>query len=170
MQFDKLPVSKIRKAKIRYYEKDKNGCEIPGVEAYTFFLKVHDAYINLTHPFDECNVYERLPYSNSTKSGEDYGNRISLVNGKEEDGICYILESRLDVFENKDYVSVEEVEREIVYNMGVFYYDRWDLAFGDRKDCTSVFERLRIFKGDSLRREKFLKYMEDKEKEKLLIK
>ena len=169
MQFDKLPVNKIRKARIRYYEKDK-GCEIPEIEAYTFFLKVHDTYINLTHPFDECNVYDRSIYTNSTKSGEDFGNRLVLVNGKEEDGICYILEPSLDAFNDRDYISVEELEREIVYNMSVFYFDRWDLAFGDRKDCTTILERLRIFKGDSTRREKFLKYLESKENEKKLKK
>ena len=61
-------------------------------------------------------------------------------------------------------------EREIVYNMSVFYFDRWDLAFGDRKDCTTILERIRIFKGDSTRREKFLKYLESKENEKKLKK
>lgn len=169
MQFDKLPVNKIRKAKIRYYEKEQ-GCEIPEIEAYTFFLKVHDTYINITHPFDECNVYERSIYPNSTESGEDFGTKLKLVNGKEEDGICYVLETILDTFNDRDYISVEELEREIVYNMSVFYFDRWDLAFGDRKDCTTMLERLRIFKGDSTRREKFLKYLESKENEKKLKK
>lgn len=166
MQFDKLPVNKIRKARIRYYEKDK-GCEIPEIEAYTFFLKVHDTYINLTHPFDECNVYDRSIYTNSTKSGEDFGNRLVLVNGKEEDGICYVLESKLDVFEDSDYIPLEAIEREIIYNMSVFYFDRWDLAFGDRKDFISVFEKFRIFKGDALRREKFLKYINRENEKKL---
>lgn len=168
MKFDKIPVDKIKRAQIRYYEKGQ-GCELPEVEAYTFFVKVGDAYINLIHPYDECNVYLRTPYSNSTADGESYGSMLKLVNGKEEDGVCYVLDNRLDVFRDKEEVSLDDVEKEILSDYSVFYYDRWDLVLWE-ENTVSILDKHRVIKLDSERREKFLTYINSKEEAKKLQK
>ena len=109
MNLDWIRVKDLKKAKIRYYEKDRNGCEIPEVEAYTLFVKKGDRYINFFHPFVNCNVYERVPYSNSTSTGETFGSKLVLAQGEEKDGICYIIENDLGMFGDRDFVIVHEI-------------------------------------------------------------
>lgn len=118
-----IPVKRIEKAQIRYYEMDKNGCEIPEISAYTYFLNVNGNYINLFHPCEECNIYKRVPYANTTVSGESFGTKIELVTGKEEDGVCYILEKENHDFTDLDCISYKELEKRIL-SMGDFIVDR----------------------------------------------
>ena len=87
-----IPVEKIKKAQLRFF--DGNGTEIPEIKAYAVLIKKKDSYINLFNFLEDCNVYDRLPYSNSTQSGEDYGTKIRLVAGEEKPGICYVLETK----------------------------------------------------------------------------
>ena len=81
-----IPVERIKKAQLRYF--DGNGTLVPDIKACTLFIKNDETYINLFNFVSECNVYERLPYSNNTRDGEDYGTKIRLVSGKEEKGLC----------------------------------------------------------------------------------
>lgn len=167
MEKYKIAVENLRKAKIRYCESDK-GCEIPEVEAYALLIKIGDEYRNVVRPLEECNVYDRLPYSNRTQNGEDFGSKIILASGKEEDGICYIMEKKLGAFEGKDYVTVDEIDDEIINNLDVFYFDRWDLCFDGVvpiNKCSKV-----VKKADKERRNKFIEFLNSKQKQKNFIK
>lgn len=86
MRNTKLPVKDIKRAQVRYFQSDINACEIPDIGAYAYFLKIKDTYINILNPFEDCNIYERVPYSNSTRDGEDFGTKIKLINGTSNDG------------------------------------------------------------------------------------
>ncbi len=159
----RIAVKDLRKAKIRYYETDK-GCEIPELEAYALLIKIGDEYRNVVRPLEECNVYDRVPYSNRTQGGDDFGTKIVLASGKEEDGICYIIEKNLDAFTGKDYVTVREIDDEIINNLDVFYFDRWDLCF---EDGVPINKNSKIVKkADRERRKKFIEFLESKEKQK----
>lgn len=166
MKSDVIKTSRLRKARIKYFESDKNGCEVFCPEAYALLLKVGDAYINVVNPYEECNVYDRVPYSNSTKSGEDYGTKLLLVCGREEDGLCYVLEPKLGAFEDKSYIRFCDIENEIAYNLSVFYFDRWDLFKDSNRGYFDQFiQKGLAFKKDAEKREEFLNYISSKEEE-----
>lgn len=159
----RLEVKDIRKARVRYYEKDMKGCEIPNIDAYAFFVKVNGVYINPVRPFDEFNVYDRLPYPNSSRDGEDYGSMIMFASGKNEDGMCYVLESKSEpIFGHPDSISIRELEEGIISDIGVFYMDRWDLV-ANRPSLSPL--RKRIERIDSGRRKMLFEFLEAKEKE-----
>lgn len=168
MKNHRISVSNLRKAKIRYYEMGK-GCEIPEEEAYVILIKIGDEYRNVARPLEDCNVYDRLPYSNRTQGGEDYGTKLVLACGKEEDGLCYVIEKNLDAFNGKEYVTIQDIDDEIINNLDVFYYDRWDLsyAFGV---LTSGKKAREIRKADKKRRQKFYEFLKSKEEQKILEK
>ena len=169
METYRIAVENLRKAKIRYYETGK-GCEIPEIEAYALLIKLGDEYRNVARPLEECNVYDRVPYSNHTQGGDDFGTKIVLASGKEEDGVCYIMEKKLGAFEGKDYVTVKEIiDDEIIGNLDVFYFDRWNLCFYDGGIPMHKNSRL-VKKADKKRRKQFIEFIESKDKQKTLEK
>lgn len=163
MRMYRIPVKDLRKAKIRYYEEGM-GCEIPEIEAYALLIKIGDEYRNVARPLEECNVYDRVPYSNRTQGGDDFGTKIVLASGEEKDGVCYIIEKKLGAFEGKDYVTVKEIDDEIINNLDVFYFDRWDLCFEGEVPINAN-SRI-VKKADRERRKKFIEFLESKEKQK----
>ena len=127
-----VSIDRVKRAEIRYFEKEMNGVAIPEVRAYAILLRVNDSYISIVDPFKESNVWGRLPYTNSTSSGEDFGTKIRLLSGKEEDGVCYVLEPTLPteltdlVQEGTDQIDIDDIYSYIA-NSKDFYYDRIDL-------------------------------------------
>ena len=122
-----IDTSKLYLAQVRYYETERNGVEITDLKAYAFLAKVNGAYINILNPVEELPVYNRLPYSNTTRDGIDYGNIISLVCGDEKDGPCFVIEN-VDVKKifGQDTILLSDVEN-YVLNSDLFFVDRIDL-------------------------------------------
>lgn len=165
---DLLPVKRIKKAEIRYFEVDKNACEIPNIKAYSYFLQLDGKYINIFHPFEECNVYERVPYSNTTKSGESFGTKIVLASGTIEDGVCYILEKNDEKISNEDFISIEDLQNRI-FDMDDFIVDR--ISILNNKDFKINFiKRVIKIKQDQKKLKELQDYVVSKEKEKTLKK
>ena len=156
-----IPVKKIRRAQIRYFEKNRNACEIPEINAYTYFLDLNGVYVNIFHPFDEYNIYDRLPYSNSTSNGEEFGTVIKLVSGNIEDGVCYVLDRSRFEFGDKKYISAEELES-IIINMDEFVVDR--LSILESKKNISIIKRKKIIKSDMKKLQELQDYINSKEK------
>lgn len=161
MRNTKLPVKDIKRAQVRYFQSDINACEIPEIGAYAYFLKIKDTYINILNPFEDCNIYERVPYPNFTKDGEDFGSKIKLVNGTSSDGICYILDSGDASFSNKPFISIEEFEN-IIINLDIFIPDRIKLIESKSYVTSTMVKRLI---KDKKIYNKFEKYLNSKEKE-----
>ncbi|MBQ9018936.1 MAG: hypothetical protein IJ097_01320 [Bacilli bacterium] len=165
---DFLPVKRIKRAEIRYFEKDRNACEIPDIKAYSYFLKLDGEYLNIFHPFEECNVYERVPYTNSTKSGESFGTKMVLASGNIEDGVCYVLEKTDEQISDEDFISIEELQNKIV-DMNDFIVDR--ISILENKDFKINFvKRLVKIKQDQKKLKDLQDYIVSKEKEKILKK
>lgn len=163
-----VSIDRIKRAEIRYYESDKNSVAIPDMKAYSILLDVNGTYINIVDPFKEINVYGRLPYTNSTISGEDYGNKIISLSGNEEDGVCYVFEPKLPseltdlVIEGTDLINIDDIYRYMA-NSDDFYYDRVDLL---RKNPRLVkFGKARkIIDADLDMQEAFIKQLVPEEK------
>jgi len=157
-----LPVKRIRRAQIRYYETERNACEIPEFSAYTYFLNVDGKYINIFHPTEECNVYNRVPYPNFTKTGETFGTKIELVTGREEDGVCYILDNPDRLVSRDDYISIKDFEN-LIINMDEFIVDRVDIL--ERRNIFSKFIYRDIIEDDQIKLQELQEYVLSKEKE-----
>ena len=163
-----LSVKNIRRAQIRYFEVGKNGCEIPDIKAYIYFYKINEQYyINMFHPCEECNVYDRVPYSNETKSGESFGTMLKLVTGKEEDGVCYVLDKNSDAISDVEYISIEDLQKKILM-MDEFVVDRIFI-----EQSMNILNRCilkDVIKKDNECLKELQDYINSKENEKKLIK
>lgn len=118
-----LNVDDLQLAEVRTFDSYRNASEIPSVHGYTFLIKKDNHYENLFYPSLEFSVFERVPYSNTTRDGEDYGSKILLVQGSIEDGPCYIIQSSLSKIIDKETISTDELKQYILYS-DMFFVDR----------------------------------------------
>ena len=157
-----IPVEKIKRAQIRFL--DEEGVEIPEIKAYTIFIKKECSYINLFNLLEDCNVYERLPYSNVTPSGEAYGTKIRLVHGNKNLGKCYVLDfKKMDELEGLEEISLMDLYM-IVLKSNDFYPDRKEII-RDHQHIVGYREKRRILEKDSIMIDKFYDYLEEKQEE-----
>ncbi len=67
----------LRLARIRYFDRKRNGAELTDIEAYTFLLKTAEKCINVFDSTDVLSIYDRMPYPNVASNGMEYGNRLT---------------------------------------------------------------------------------------------
>ena len=153
----------IRLGRLTYFDTVHNGSAVPPVGAYVFMVK-DGLYYN---PFDltmDLPVYDRTPYTNTTKNGEDFGTKIVNVQGEVTDGLCVVLE-KIDVGEyfGKEQMNLNML-KECILNSDSFFIDRIKL-FEQEKNEQGI---LKMFSKKE--RKLASKVAEDKMKlEKLLI-
>ena len=70
-----ISTDKLSLAKVKYFDVKHNGVEVTGEDPYVFLLNINNTYINLFDPVENLPVYDRLPYSNTTMSGVDFGSK-----------------------------------------------------------------------------------------------
>lgn len=120
-------VRDLKLGQVRYFDKDHNGIEVIPVSAYVILFKNGNDYYNIFNVDNVYPVYKRVPYSNTTMDGEDFGTKIVLDSGECKDGLCYVLENKsLMLLFKKDVVSYEEL-LEYVINSKFFFVDRLDM-------------------------------------------
>ncbi len=130
----KINTKDLRIAQIRYFDTLHNGVLVPPVEAYVILRKIGDQYVNVFHPEIEYPVYERVPYSNTTSDGWEFGTMIIQVSGECQDGLCYVmLRTPVQDVLRADYITVEGLE-ETILKWKEFFIDRIDLLEG-KKNC-----------------------------------
>ena len=106
----KISVDNIKLAEIREYDTSHNGVSLD-FYSYLFLVERNGFYFNPLDVTDEYPVYGRLPYSNTTLNGEDYGSKIKLLQGEVKDGPCIVICSRSikDLTSAKEF-SIEQLE------------------------------------------------------------
>ena len=127
MQEIMIDSKKIRLGKVSYYSMSHNGSCVPPIDAYVFMVNVNGVYVN---PFNEemnFPVYDRSPYSCTTRDGDDYGNLIQNVQGEDRNGTCIVLE-RFDVGESfgEKELSLGMLE-DYILSSNKFFVDRLNL-------------------------------------------
>ena len=124
METKKMKTQDLRLARVRYYDTKHNGAELSNLEAYAFLRKAGDRYYNIFDVVEDLPVLDRMPYSCTTRSGEDFGNILIHVQGELTDGPCYVIEpfTAREVL-GVDKISEEELKR-YVYRSKNFYVDR----------------------------------------------
>ena len=120
-----MDTNKIRLARVKYYDVEKNGAELSEHEAYAFLFQVNEhKYINPFDPFEELPVLDRTFYANVASNGEEFGTKLIHVCGELENGPCYVLErlSVKDLFK-KDGISLFDLKKYILHSKK-FFVDR----------------------------------------------
>lgn len=167
----KIESSKLRLAQFRYYNLERQASEIPDDKAYTILAEINGTYINVLNPLETLPVYDRSSvYKNYTKDGmHEFGNKIFLVNGEEQDGPCFILE--LINMQNefgKEIVTMKDIEN-YVLNSRMFFPDRLKLLEINRKQISSLY-RKKLLLEDTQKLNRFNEYFSSFEKGKELEK
>lgn len=159
MKNNKVDVKKLRLAQIRYFDSSRNGCEIPQSKAYAFLINVDGQYVNILNPAMEYPVYDRSPYSNTTLDGEDFGNRLILVNGEVKNGTCYVMEL-IDVGElfNDSMVNISTIEK-FVFQSDYFFPDRIDLYQNKSKISKDKYVYYKKYQHDLILMKRLQKYL-----------
>ena len=123
-----MKTKSLRLAEVRYFDREHNGVEIPRINAYVILAQAGDRYLNVFNPGEELPVYDRVPYSNTTMDGVDYGTKIVLASGTCKNGLCYVLDKTKieDFFFGKEEITFDQLEA-FVLRSDLFFIDRMDL-------------------------------------------
>lgn len=125
----KIRTENLRTVGIRYFSKKENGVEVSRNLGFAFLFKIDENhFVNLFNPISDYPVFIRVPYSNVTNYGEEYGSKMSLVSGEANTGPCYVTisETATELF-NKEVVTVGEVE-DYILSSPYYFVDRSDIA------------------------------------------
>lgn len=154
-----LETKNLKLAQIRYFDTYHNGVEIPDIKAYTFLYKHGDHYINYLNPYEELPVYDRVPYTNTTMDGFDFGTKIVLAQGECMDGACYVIENMgVDNIFGMDTITSDQLE-EFVLKSNLFFVDRLRLL--SNKKVVSLDSK---YSEDIEKTKKFKEYMRSSRK------
>lgn len=125
MENKNIDTKKLKLAQIRYFDFKHNGVEIPRKKAFVFVQQVgEDTFINALNPLENLPVFGRVPYTNTTRDGEDYGTKIVLLSGDIKSGPCYVMENLgMDNIFGEERVSKEQIE-DFVLASNLFFMDR----------------------------------------------
>ena len=164
-----INTSRVRLAQVRYFDVSRKASELPINKAYVVLANVNGTYVNILNPFCELPVFERSSYHNVNSLGEDYGNKLYLVNGELQDGECLILEN-VDMKKElkKEKVTIEDIE-EYVLTSNRFFVDRINLLKSGKrpsgkcsikkimKDDIDNMRKLNTYLGDNYRQIQYKK-------------
>ncbi len=143
-----IKVKNLRLAALKYYKVGK-GVELTDPVGYVILEKFgENLYVNPIEIAEEYPTFERLPYANVTKDGEDYGSKLRLVNDIDKDGPCWVLfKGDLRDSFGKDVISEEELENYIL-NSADYFPDRLSIA-KERLEIRPSIKLFRIILNDT---------------------
>ena len=119
-----LETKNLKLAQVRYFDTKHNGVEIPEMKGYAFLYRLGDHYINYLNPYEELPVYDRVPYTNTTRDGIEFGTKIVLAQGECKDGLCYVIDNiGVDNIFGMETIPSEQLE-EFVLKSELFFVDR----------------------------------------------
>lgn len=164
---DKINLKKIRIGVLKNFSLENNGVEVTENLAYVVLEEgINPRYLNIYEIFeiyDNIPIFERLPYSNTTRSGEDFGSKLRVVQGEDnlKSGPCYILlKDDLSDYLGKDFISAEELE-EYIINSKYYFKDREELVLERIKK--HPIKMAKILYNDYLNREKVKEFFEERD-------
>ncbi len=165
IDLNRLDTKNLFLAEIRRFDVERNASLIPMHRAYAILIKTPISYVNLFNPSDHYPVYDRVPYSNITLAGEDFGTKIRLIYGEEKDGACYILDNvSMERMIGKETISYSEVE-DMMLRSKKFFPNR--ISIIQNKDVLQKMKYRDIYVKDKALLSKFNEYMNDSNKKKV---
>jgi len=149
-------------ASIKYYDAENNGVLMNDSLTYVILQEgKNPPYINILDMLDETPVLERLPYSNITEDGLEYGSKVRVVSGLEdnlESGPCYIVDKKnLSDYFSKDFITNLELE-EFIVSSKFYFRGRSDLVKSRLKK--HPIKMMKVLYDDFRSEENFVKFFE----------
>ena len=124
----------IKIAELKFFDKD-HGIEVSGVQSYGLIAKIgRNSYLNILNPYDDYPIFERVPYSNCSRDGLEYGTKVISVGDAElESGPCWIIggECLFDEI-GKETIKGGDIE-DFVLKSPLYYKDRLPLVKREMK-------------------------------------
>ena len=148
-------------AELKYAAKEK-GIEVMEPLSYVFVYHKDNSFYNVITK-EEYPTYEKIPYSNTTIDGEDYGTKIRLVSELDETGPCYLLSNIKCEKLLSDSVVDLEIIKDYILNSSFFFKDRIDIAVDRLANFKEPVKMFKIFWNEFDRREYIKKYFKEKE-------
>lgn len=151
---------------IRYFNEKENGIELSRNLGYAFLVKVGEGlYVNPFNPLEMYPVFERLPYANVTRDGEEFGNKVALISGEAKTGPCYLNVAGVgsNIF-SRDTVTIDELEN-FMLDSSFYFVDRYDVAAS--RVLKNPIKMRKIMKKDEESRAEMLKFFEDRDVQKV---
>ena len=125
----RLESKNLRLGKVKYFDVEHNGVEVNDIDAYVFLYNINGHYVNIFNICEEeYPVFERVPYTNATLDGEDFGTKLMQVAGDStKSGPCYILEKETgkDIFDC--YSVTMNTIQDYMFSSPKFFVDRYDI-------------------------------------------
>lgn len=165
---EKIDTKNLYLAELKRCDKDR-GVELMDPLSYVFVYQQDDSFYNIITK-EEYPTYKRVPYSNDTADGEDYGTKVKLLNNIDVTGPCYLLTSAKgkELFA-KDSVELKEIENYIL-NSSYFFKDRVDIAINRLVDLKQPFKMIGIIKRETSRKEEINAYLKNSIKNRQKVK
>ena len=158
-----IKADQLKLAKVKYYDAEANGIEVNGLDAYAFLMKAGKDYVNVFDLTSNLPIFERVPYSNTTKDGVNYGTKVIQISGEaDKSGLCYVLETSTA----KDLFEVEELDEEALKRYIVsskkFFIDRKSII-QDNPSLIARMKALPILLSDEKKHDKLRKFVDSHE-------
>lgn len=145
---------------MRFFSKEDNGAELSDNLGYAVLYKIaEDIYINIMNPLEEYPVFLRVPYTNVSSYGEEYGTKLALVSKKVETGPCYVISSSFKELLKVDNIDLEGLE-DYILNSSYYFIDRTDIAKDRLKKNPRKMNS--IIKNDSKSYEEMVEFFENR--------
>ena len=164
---DKVDITteRLKLAQVRFYSESHKGVEIPRDKAYVFLYRLEDnQYMNLFNPYQEYPVYGRVPYSNTSRDGMDYGTKITLLCGDEMSGPCYVLENiGMDNIFGEKTITMDQLKK-FIFSSNMFFIDRPAIVEEEAQKKGPVDRFIAFnkkYREDRKKREQFQQYLND---------
>lgn len=158
MFVNKIKTKDLSLATLKYYE-EGCGVEVSDNFSYAFLVKVNGVYINPFSQLELYPVFERVPYSNTTLDGEEFGSKLRLLNDIDVTGPCYIIVGT-NMFD-KEEISIEELENFILKSSN-FFRDRFYIAKDRLTKFKQPLKMMSIMKKDVLKLDDIDEYFGDR--------
>lgn len=152
----------LRLAAIRYFDAEANGIELTEALGYVILENIREnLYVNVFDIADSTPIFERVPYSNTTLDGEDYGTKVRSVLYEAETGPCYLLTKiKLSDCFDKDLISRKDLE-DYILNSDYYFRNRKEIVMKNLKK--HPFRMLKTLYEDTKSEERFVDFFEQRD-------
>lgn len=159
---EKFMAKDLRLAEIKYFNEEAKGIELTEPIGYVILEKLRDdLYANPFDISDFTPVFERLPYSNTTRNGVEYGSKVRLVINKAESGPCYVL-TNINLGDCFDREEIEGKDLEdYILKSGYYFPDRKNIAV--KRFKKHPIEMFKVLLNDEKQAEKFSDFFEERD-------
>ena len=160
-----MNTEKLRLARVKYYNVEKNGAELSEHDAYAFLYQIAEK--KFVNPFDlleDLPVLDRSFYANvMMPSGEYYGTKIVHVCGELQNGPCYVMEkmSVRSLF-GRNFVTMEDL-RNYILKSKKFFVDRIHIIEELKEPFYKKSRYLPIVLSDEKKMAAFKSYLQEHE-------